>query len=349
MATYEIIKDIGTPFGTQVKPMGGRDIDGYAQPLTLDPNHALYINAPVTSNFRISEATLLTGSVFEGTVLDPDEWLSAVANLGTVVINNGQAELRTNTTANGGSKVYSSRLGRFLVNNTNVFKTTLRLNELNIANNKKHWGVLDNASGNGLLFEINGSNVNIIIRNNGTDTIISSSGFNGTGTFVLDTAFHSYEIYYIHDGIMFYQDGMPIHKLFNPLGPFMAEYDLPVFFENANYSSGATQTSMFVTAGSVSRLGDASNKPVYQHLNTPSTTMVLKEDAGTLVKIIVTNSGSPGATFTIYDDIGTSGRVIAKINTSSIIGELVFDVDFNIGLTITTDLKQPGDITIIYS
>jgi hypothetical protein len=349
MATYELLRAIGSPFGPLVEPVGARNDDGYAEPLTVDPNNALYVTSHITSNFRVSEQTLLAGDVFEGVVLDSDEWLSAVVNLGTVIVNNGQAEIRTNTTANGGAKIYSSRLGRFLVNNTNVFKGIVRLNELNIANNKKHWGVLDVGSGNGLLFENDGTNINLIVRNNNTDTVIPSSSFNGSGNFVYDTNFHSYEIYYIHDGILFYQDGMPIHKLFNPSGPFLAEYDLPVFFDNNNYNSSTIQTSMFITAGSISRLGDASNKPVFQYIDTPSTAMLLKGDAGTLTKVVVTNGGATGATLTLFDGLNNSGRIITKINTSAIIGELVYEVDFNIGLYVTTDLKQVGSVTIIYS
>jgi len=86
----------------------------------------------------------------------------------------------------------------------------------------------------------------------------------------------------------------------------------------------------------------------YQHINTPSTTIVLSSTPGVLSRVLVTSSGKTGATTIIYDNTSASGEIIAIINTSSIVGELPFDITFDIGLTVKTDAKIPGDITIIY-
>lgn len=86
----------------------------------------------------------------------------------------------------------------------------------------------------------------------------------------------------------------------------------------------------------------------YQHINSPNTTIVLSSAPGVLVSILVTNFGAPGATTTIYDNTSASGTIIANINTSAVIGELAFDINYDIGLTVVTDSRSPGDITIIY-
>jgi len=86
----------------------------------------------------------------------------------------------------------------------------------------------------------------------------------------------------------------------------------------------------------------------FQHINTASTTIVLSSTPGVLSRVLVTNSGQTGAITTIYDNTSGSGEIIAKINTSMVDGELPFDITYDIGLTVVTDSRTPGDLTIIY-
>lgn len=102
---------------------------------------------------------------------------------------------------------------------------------------------------------------------------------------------------------------------------------------------GTQANPIFITPATVS---------TYQHINTANTTLVLSSVPGVLSRVLVTSGGATGATTILYDNTSPSGEIIAKINTSSIIGELPFDITFDIGLTIVTDAKQPGDLTIIY-
>ena len=93
---------------------------------------------------------------------------------------------------------------------------------------------------------------------------------------------------------------------------------------------------------------DTAPDMTFQHINTASTTIVLNSSPGVLKRVLVTSSGKTGAITTIYDNTAGSGEIIAVINTSSVIGELPFDVTYDIGLTVVTSSLPPGDITIIY-
>lgn len=86
----------------------------------------------------------------------------------------------------------------------------------------------------------------------------------------------------------------------------------------------------------------------YQHISAPNTTIVLSNTPGVLARVLVTNFGATGATTVLYDNTTPSGTIIARINTSAVIGEIPFDISYDIGLTVVTDAKTPGDITIIY-
>lgn len=86
----------------------------------------------------------------------------------------------------------------------------------------------------------------------------------------------------------------------------------------------------------------------YQHINSPSTTLVLSNVPGVLDRVLITNFGNTGAITIIYDNTAPSGTIIARINTSAVVGELPFDIAYDIGLTVVTDSRPPGDLTIIY-
>lgn len=87
----------------------------------------------------------------------------------------------------------------------------------------------------------------------------------------------------------------------------------------------------------------------YAYENRINQTITLKNTAGVLRKVIVGNAGKTGALLTFYDNTAASGTVIAKINTSSILGQLVFDIPFAVGLTYTTNAPSPAaDVTITF-
>jgi len=86
----------------------------------------------------------------------------------------------------------------------------------------------------------------------------------------------------------------------------------------------------------------------FAYENRASQTVTLKTSAGVLRKVIVGNFGASGALITFYDNTVGSGTVIAKINTSSVLGQLVYDIPFVNGLTYTTSSKAPGDITLTF-
>lgn len=122
-----------------------------------------------------------------------------------------------------------------------------------------------------------------------------------------------------------------------------SEYTLGVTLRGSGPTGSieiGTQTNpIFITPATVS---------TYQYINTPNTTLVISSVPGMLSRVLVTSGGATGATTTLYDNTSASGEIIAVINTSAIVGELPFDITFDIGLTVVTDAKNPGSMTIIY-
>lgn len=73
----------------------------------------------------------------------------------------------------------------------------------------------------------------------------------------------------------------------------------------------------------------------------------IKSGAGRLVGIVI-GTGGVTAGATLYDNTSCSGTKISTVNTGSGQNQLTFEVDFTVGLCITTTGLTPADLTITY-
>lgn len=85
----------------------------------------------------------------------------------------------------------------------------------------------------------------------------------------------------------------------------------------------------------------------YSNINSNATTAV-KASQGVLHSITINKKGASSNIATVYDNTAGSGTVIAVIDTTAAIGTLIYDLKFNIGLTIVTATGTAADITVSY-
>lgn len=80
-----------------------------------------------------------------------------------------------------------------------------------------------------------------------------------------------------------------------------------------------------------------------------NTTTAVKASPGLLHTITINTSGASSNTITVYDNTAGSGTIIATIDGTADPGHtLVFDLQFNVGLTIVTATGTAAKITVTY-
>jgi len=289
-----------------------------------------------------AEIVRILGSTFAGSVLDTSIWTETTANAGSVVVTGGEANIRTNTTANGAAAIESKRVARYISGISNLGRLVVQLGDTGVANNIRRWGVFD--ANNGAFFQLSGTTLSVVTRKAAVDTVVASGSWNGND-FTIDTNAHTYEIHYTTDYVYWIIDGQIVHTLNAASTPWSATPHLKSRIENTNSGGSTTDASIKARVANIMRFGAGGARPGFTNINTAGTS-VLKIGPGTLDRIIINNTGTT-STFTIYDNTAASGTIIAVIDTSGGITTLSYDLDFNIGLTVVAS-STPGDITVVY-
>jgi hypothetical protein len=86
----------------------------------------------------------------------------------------------------------------------------------------------------------------------------------------------------------------------------------------------------------------------YTHINGNGTTTP-KSSAGVLHSIVINTKGASANTVTVYDNTAASGTIIAVIDTTAQVQTLIYDVQFNTGLTVVVATGTAADITISWA
>lgn len=97
-------------------------------------------NTPM-GEMRVVEPTRLVGATFDGPTIDPNYWIVVNSNGGTTIQQSATASMATNTTANGGTLVYSKRKARYSSGSSMVYRAVVRLPDTGTADNKRRWGI----------------------------------------------------------------------------------------------------------------------------------------------------------------------------------------------------------------
>lgn len=304
----------------------------------VSPNRALEVSSQVR----------LIGTAFDGSTLDANFWTETVTNGGTVVVN-GEAELETNTTANGTAKIVTTNKARFLVGTPMAFRTVCEWNSVGDADNLRRIGCYD--TDNGYFFQLDGTTFSIGTRTKSSgsavDTLVNSGSFNGDETtFDPSTTRHKCQIQYTARAVYFLIDGALIHKVSLDHDNSPVTFTFPITVENINDNSNATDNKFHIVGSAIYRVGNLITNAQYYHISGNAATHILKYTSGVLQKIVFNNTS--GTTITIYDNFAASGDVIGIITTATgAIGSWDYNVPFSTGLTLVT-VGNSLDATIIY-
>lgn len=86
----------------------------------------------------------------------------------------------------------------------------------------------------------------------------------------------------------------------------------------------------------------------YTNLAANATT-VIRSGKGILHSITVNKAGASSNVCTVYDNTAASGTKIATIDTVNATPNLIYDVQFNTGLTVVIGTGTAADVTVSWT
>ena len=86
----------------------------------------------------------------------------------------------------------------------------------------------------------------------------------------------------------------------------------------------------------------------YTNLAANATT-VIRTGKGKLHSITINTAGASANVCTVYDNTAASGSKIATINTVAAAPNLLYDVQFNTGLTVVIGTGTAADVTVSWT
>lgn len=283
---------------------------------------------------RVVNPTKLVGTAFIGPTSDANFWYVTTANGGTNGQGDGQATLRTNTTANGVCTMESTVYGRYVGGSSPRFRAVVESGDSGTANNIKRWGVFDYSDG--AYFELNGSNLYVVTRKGSVESRVPSSSWNKSTTTPTVEEANTYEIYWTNKSVWFVINDKLKHQHTAPNGTWANTVSFPVRIENSNIGGSTTDTSLYCRTGTIYRLGPLTTQPINKFQSGTIASYVCKYGAGNLHGGMVSNVTN-NAVITIYDSTSASGTILwssGAMGAQTIPFPLDFhDIPFSKGLT----------------
>jgi hypothetical protein len=307
--------------------------------------------------------TRLVGANFEGSSIDPQFWISGVANSGDVTQANAAVTLSTKVVApNGIARLYSYRRARYVSGNSMCYRSVILLSAA-VANNKRRWGIAyastmpttgtTDLMTDGAWFQFDGTVFSVALRRAGTanETLISSGSFNGTlgGTYTPGTTVKTYEIYWTNSKVYFVVGGQVLHTFSADTTTWSATMNFYIYMDNVNSGNIQTDHTLEVRVASIRRLGSLLSQPTSYYFAIGQTAGVnLKLSAGNLHSLILSNVVD-GSVITLSDSISAATPVIFKVTALST--QVVLPIDFKgipflFGLRLTISTQNCSAVVI---
>lgn len=328
------------------------------QSIIVDPVTGMMGYLDRFRNLRTANTKRMFGSNFGANIDTTYQYTITNGNGGTTTATSGVATLATNTTANGNTTLITKPKIRYLSGRNNLIRIQARFGDTGGANNVREFGIYVDAN-NQYNYRLSDTTFSVVLKKAGIETVISSGSFNGsgsgsTGTYTVDTSFHSFEILVSGSRIQFVIDNQPLHVFSATSTSLVASLVGNVFMSNTNSGGSTTNRVLDTIAISASQIGDAVNNPLYYNIDAVAETRTLKSGGGTLQSISIGRLGGANALITIYDNTAASGTIIARfdLTANSAFGTHVFGIEgvnFYNGLTyVTSGTMTNGSVTLFW-
>jgi hypothetical protein len=315
-----------------------------------DPQTSAESRVAPNGPLEVAALVRLVGDNFiTGEPLLPTIWNTSETNGSDITVTDGELDLNTNTSANGEVAIETKRLARFITGTFNLSHHAIALPTFSAPDCVREWGCYDPASGsnNGVLLRNDSGALTIIrIKNGVEEAVIPEGSFNGPSTVVKDDNIHIYEFMYNAGKIYVLQDRKLIHTLGSPNSAAYGSPHLKCGVRIYNKNGNTTNNRIASRGLSIGRLGGSEAVPSYEYINS-SGTYQIKNTPGKLKRIVIGDKGTAASTITVYDSTTNSGQVIAAIDTDEVSNDLLYEVEFDMGLTVVVT-GSSIKLTIVY-
>jgi len=277
---------------------------------SIQDSYGFEVENTPNDELRVTESVRLVGSSFSETTLDSNYWTIVSGTSATFIVSAAQCTLSTGLSANANSILQSVRIARYVGGTSNRFRSQVRLDDNGTANNVRRWGMF-NAT-DGAYYELSGTNLRLVTRRLGQNTIVSNGEFNGnTGSNINFTPnlIATYEIYYNNKKVYFSIDGDLIHTVYIQTMTWTGSMHLPIRFENFNINGASQNVVMNIRNAIINRFGSLMTQSTSRYISGTTAGTVCKIGPGNLNQIIMGGIVN-GSVITIYDGISTGGSVI---------------------------------------
>ncbi len=215
--------------------------------------------------------TVLADSIADGINAT---WTSTVANGGTTTSTGGEGLIQTSANAAGAALLVSTTVNYF-PGQVSWFNSAVRFGDTGSAGNIRRIGVFTlsgTAPQEGYFFELNGTTLNAVVVKAGAMTAVASTSWSrfAVAPFTLDTNYHSFELRWTANSILFYVDNVLRHSVSGTTTPLTTTLNFPMAIQSIN-TSGATNRLIAVRNCGIGRFGTQDITPVTIN-NEPSAT-----------------------------------------------------------------------------
>jgi len=205
----------------------------------------------------VASVNRLVGGNFFGSVIDTTEWVINPFGQGGISVAEGLAILSTGIVADGGVRISSRYLARFVSGAANRYLAGVRVGDTGGADNIRRWGAYTPDGQHGFFFELDNTTFRIGIRHSTSTTYVTSGSFNGNHglSYSLDALNHTFVIDYVGGSARFYLDRVLLHKHTPTTTSSSSDLNLPLCSESVNYNGSTIEHQLFLRGQSISRLG----------------------------------------------------------------------------------------------